>query len=261
MKLKLFSSIIIVWALSVATLTTPVYAEESEQPEYFDEFEQPPATVTISSEIIMSDIAEMPTLPPIVTELPEVEETPENTNNAGVIETPVSRPNGGGTLIENVNDSQVNRQFLTVQSRGGNIFYIVIDNDGKNENVYFLNAVDDFDLLSFSENFPAGVVEAYEELKEEAARLEAERIILENQDEDEGVGTPRTPANNSDSENEPASNTQAIIGCVVGVGLLGTIVYFKVIKPKRNGGGRSNKNNDYDMDEQEEDDEEEQEDE
>ena len=51
-------------------------------------------------------------------------------------EDEITIPAGNGILLEDVSDSEINRQFITVQSKGGNTFYIVIDNDMKgNENV------------------------------------------------------------------------------------------------------------------------------
>ncbi len=64
-------------------------------------------------------------------------------------------PSGNGILLEDNNNDVVDRQFLTIQSKNGNTFYIIVDKDstGK-ENVYFLNMVDEYDLMAFAENFP-----------------------------------------------------------------------------------------------------------
>ena len=69
-------------------------------------------------------------------------------------------PNGNMTLIDDLlqmggyitsseEDEEIkSKQFLTVTSKNGNTFYIVIDRDGDNENVYFLNKVDEADLMA-----------------------------------------------------------------------------------------------------------------
>ena len=43
------------------------------------------------------------------------------------------------------------KQFVTLQSKNGNYFYLVIDRSGETENVYFLNLVDEADLMALME--------------------------------------------------------------------------------------------------------------
>lgn len=45
------------------------------------------------------------------------------------------------------NDSS--KQFLTVQTKNGNTFYMVIDRSGTSENVYMMSLVDEQDLAEF----------------------------------------------------------------------------------------------------------------
>lgn len=61
-------------------------------------------------------------------------------------------PSGNLTLAEDIVSVQNgNREFLTVYSREGDYFYIIIDRDSNGTgNVYFLNMVDDQDLYSLS---------------------------------------------------------------------------------------------------------------
>lgn len=65
-------------------------------------------------------------------------------------------PQGNGFLLEDVLDENVNRQFLTIQSKNGNTFYIVVDKDSEGrDNVYFMNLVDEYDLMAFADKFPS----------------------------------------------------------------------------------------------------------
>lgn len=62
-------------------------------------------------------------------------------------ETPFSTPGNGQLVDDKGNDSS--KQFLTVQTKNGNTFYIVIDRAGSSENVYMMSLVDENDLAEF----------------------------------------------------------------------------------------------------------------
>lgn len=64
--------------------------------------------------------------------------------------TPSLTPNGNMTLIDDyvIGDTQ----YITVQTKSGNYFYIIIDRSGETENVHFLNKVDEADLLPLLED-------------------------------------------------------------------------------------------------------------
>ena len=71
-------------------------------------------------------------------------------------------PSGNMTLVDDilqdesyyVQDEKVvkDKQFITVESKNGNYFYIIIDRSGDTENVYFLNLVDESDLMALMED-------------------------------------------------------------------------------------------------------------
>ena len=62
-------------------------------------------------------------------------------------ETPFSTPGNGQLVDDKENDSS--KQFLTVQTKNGNTFYMVIDRSGTSENVYMMSLVDEQDLAEF----------------------------------------------------------------------------------------------------------------
>ena len=84
-----------------------------------------------------------PSAPPII---PVVEETyPEP-----VSEQRPFTPPGTGTVVDNVTNED-GKEFFTITSAAGNIFFLIIDRQRNTENVYFLNAVTERDLLALAE--------------------------------------------------------------------------------------------------------------
>ena len=65
-------------------------------------------------------------------------------------------PEGNLTLIDDVQTfSSSDKEFLTVQTKSGNYFYIIIERDSKGkQTVHFLNQVDESDLLALLEDEP-----------------------------------------------------------------------------------------------------------
>ena len=77
---------------------------------------------------------------PVVTTAPTPVSTPE----------PVLTPPGGtGTVVEQTDEE--GKEFYTIMTADENVFYLVIDRQRETENVYFLNAVTEADLLPLVE--------------------------------------------------------------------------------------------------------------
>ena len=66
-----------------------------------------------------------------------------------VAETQPLTPDGNLEIVDDIVHDD--KQFITVKSRSGAEFYIVIDRSRDSDNVYFLNQVDDVDLFSLLE--------------------------------------------------------------------------------------------------------------
>lgn len=59
-------------------------------------------------------------------------------------------PAGTGTVIDNATDAD-GKEFYTIMTPNENVFYLIIDRQRETENVYFLNAVTEQDLMALAE--------------------------------------------------------------------------------------------------------------
>lgn len=59
-------------------------------------------------------------------------------------------PDGQGTVVDNADEDE-GKEFFTITTADDNIFYLIVDKQRDSENVYFLNAVTEEDLLALAE--------------------------------------------------------------------------------------------------------------
>ena len=86
-------------------------------------------------------------------------------------------PEGNLTLVDDYHTNYSDgsgQQFITLVSKSGNTFYLVIDRNAKGQQtVHFMNLVDEADLLDLMEEDAA---DAYTAEKEAAAQAEQDRL-------------------------------------------------------------------------------------
>mgnify|MGYP005923662559 CR=1 FL=1 len=143
-------------------------------------------------------------------------------------------PEGNLTLVDDYHTSYSDgsgQQFITLVSKSGNTFYLVIDRNSKGENtVHFMNLVDESDLLSLMDDEDA---EAYTAEKEAAAQAELER----KQAEEEAKKAEEAAASGAEQpkENKVTKYAATFLGVLALVGLAagGGIYAFMKQKQKK----------------------------
>ena len=116
---------------------------------------------------------EQPALPEVVEE--DVVTVTDETSGA-------LTPEGNLTLVDDYHTNYSDgsgQQFITLVSKSGNTFYLVIDRNAKGQQtVHFMNLVDEADLLALMEEEAA---DAYTAEKEAAAQAELDRLKAEEE--------------------------------------------------------------------------------
>lgn len=150
--------------------------------------------------------------------LPEVVE--EDTVTITDEETGALTPEGNLTLVDDYHTNYSDgsgQQFITLISKSGATFYLVIDRNTKGQQtVHFMNLVDEADLLALMEEDAA---DAYTAEKEAAAKAEQDKLKAEEEakkaaEEAAVSGTEQKP-----KENKVTKYAAAFLGIVALIAL------------------------------------------
>ena len=158
---------------------------------------------------------------PVLTAATEEEEAVTVTDE----ETGALTPEGNLTLVDDYHTDYSDgsgQQFITLVSKSGATFYLVIDRNAKGQQtVHFMNLVDEADLLSLMEDEDA---EAYTAEKEAAAQAAQERKQAEEDakkaaEEAEASGSEQTGGNKVTKYAATFLGVLALVGLVAGGGI------------------------------------------
>ena len=164
------------------------------------------------------------------------------TNDSGVIvetEPQPLTPDGNLSLIDDIEgEAAEDKQFIVVQSKNGNYFYIIVDRAAEGENtVHFLNQVDEADLMALMEDGsskaqPPAVCTCKDKCKAGAVNT-ACPVCSVNMTE--CVGKEAVPEPDDAPPEKEKSKAGGLVIFLV-VTLLaggGAFYYFKIMKPKQ----------------------------
>ena len=189
------------------------------------------------------------------------EDIPDATDDSGVVveepqEAEPLTPEGNATLVD---DFGGNKQLITVTTKAGNYFYILIDRDDEGENtVHFLNQVDDADLSALLED---GETEETPAVCTCTEKCEAGAVNINcpvcSADRSQCAGKEPEPEEPETPQEEESGGSMGLLLIVLVLAGAGgaAFYYFKVLKPKKDAAKGSDDLSDYDFDDYDEDEE------
>lgn len=170
-------------------------------------------------------------------------------------------PDGNATLVD---DFGGNKQLITVTTKNGNYFYILIDRDDEGENtVHFLNQVDEADLMALMEDGdtatePPAVCSCTEKCEAGKVDISCPVCCINLTACNGREAEPETEEPTGQPEKKTGTGVLLVFLIVAIAGGGGAFYYLKIMKPKQDVKGGTDLDDfdfdDYDGDEQEPDD-------
>lgn len=167
----------------------------------------------------------------------------ENEETETAIPEGAFTPDGTGTILDSATEQEDEKQFYTITTDAGNVFYLVIDGKRDSQNVYFLNGVTEADLMALAETegdtdgaVPEVITCTCTE-KCEAGAVNTACPVCKNDLAGclgKVVEQPNEEPEQPEQAEEKGGNTGMIIFLVIAlVGAGGVGYYFKIVRPKQ----------------------------
>ena len=166
-------------------------------------------------------------------------------------------PDGNLSLIDDIGGStRSGKQFITVETKNGNVFYLIIDRDDEGEEtVHFLNQVDEADLLTLmGDDAPAAETPAVCNCKEKCAAGAVNTncpVCKNNLSECSGKEPVTEPEPEPEQPEKKSSGGLLVIVLLLALAGGAAFAYVKFIKLNRSGVKVSADPDEYDFEDEE----------
>ena len=169
----------------------------------------------------------------------------EETETVSSIPDGAFTPEGTGTVLDTATGEDGDKQFYTITTEAGNVFYLIIDGKRDSNNVYFLNGVTEADLMALAEKGDGSVSTIPEAEtctcteKCEAGEVNTACPVCKN-DLKSCTGKEKTDKDKDEEPEEPekpkkdTGSAGTIIFVIVALLAAGGVGYYvKIVRPKQ----------------------------
>lgn len=154
---------------------------------------------------------------PITEEPSDTGEESDEGETAGRVQGISFSVPGNGQLVDDLSEDE-SKQFLTIQTKNGNTYFMVLDRSNNTENVYMLSMIDENDLAEF--------------ISDTKKEPEQPTVVIPEAEKPSVSAEPELKPETE--EKKGGMNMGALLAIVLLlVGGIGSFYYFKVLKPRQ----------------------------
>lgn len=151
-------------------------------------------------------------------------------------------PDGTGTVLDEATGVDGDKQFYTITTDAGNVFYLVVDGKRDSKNVYFLNGVTESDLAALAEKGDGGIngIQSQKTCtctdKCETGKVNADCPVCKN--DLKGCTGKEAPAEEPKETEQPKKEKGGSVGTIIFIviamlAVAGIGYYAKIVRPKQ----------------------------
>lgn len=182
------------------------------------------------------------------TTTPAPNESPKSSSSSVPNENKSFTPDGAGTVLDNATDGD-GKEFFTIDTEDGSVFYLIVDRQKNSDNVYLLNAVTLDDLVALAKKsgteLTTNLIDSdISAIPDSEHPSETESTFPSTTETPDTTETPEKPSKSGFNYN--IIIFIIIIVVVVGIGAY----YFKIVKGKKNVPDTDNEDDDYEYEDE-----------